>query len=470
MQNMTTQNEITRRELLGTVGRGSGSLLTAGLLTELFNMDKRVKAADTVIGSHHAPRAKNVIFLYMSGGVSHVDSFDPKPQLTKDHGKTMVPDGDREFSGQTVYFQKAHWNFQRYGQCGMPVSELFPHIGSCADDICLIRSMRTSHINHYESALGIHTGSFSVTRPSIGSWLSYGLGTENQSLPAVVVLCPSLPYAGTQLWTADFLPAFHQGTRVIPGEEPVANLRPIDPADLQSLELQRLAAMNRRHLVQRHDDPAGLGARIKSFETAFRMQIAAPEVFDLAGESSATLDQYGLEPGSTQGFAWQCLVARRLVERGVRFVELIDSGSNRNWDSHGNMQDHVARAKDVDKPIAGLLRDLKARGLLEDTLVVWTTEFGRPPYDSSAQGKGRGHQHACFSSWLAGAGVKPGMIYGATDPHGLSVQDNEVHVHDFHATILHLMGLDHTRLTYRHAGRDFRLTDVAGNVIQPVLA
>ena len=469
---MPTQSGITRRQLFQATGRGVGSVLAAGLFSDLLaqggagpvNEDPGVPRA-----SHFAPKAKRVIFLYMSGGVSHVDTFDPKPELTRVHGKTMIPEVGREFAGSSVFLQKAHWDFQRYGRCGMEISDLFPHIGQRADDICLIRSMRADHLNHYESALGIHTGSYSVTRPSIGSWLSYGLGTENRNLPSVVVLCSALPYAGAQNWGADFLPACHQGTRMVPGNEPIANLRPSTAADLQSFELARLAEMNRRHLDQRPADPAGLAARMRSFETAFGMQMAAPEALDISGESAETLDLYGLERGDTKSFAWQCLMARRLVERGVRFVELVSGGSSGNWDSHGNMQDHVPLARQVDRPIAGLLDDLKARGLLDETLVVWTTEFGRPPYDPSKEGKGRGHQHPVFSSWLAGAGVKGGTVYGKSDELGLSVAENEVHVHDFHATILHLMGLDHTRLTYRHAGRDFRLTDVAGNVVHPIL-
>jgi len=463
----------TRRQFLHASGGTFATLLGAGLLANLTADEARGANIDQPYPPrrpHFAPRAKQVIFLYMSGGVSHLESFDPKPQLSRDHGKTIVPGEGREFAGRTAYFQKPHWRFRRHGQCGMEVSEIFPHTATCVDDICLIRSMRTDHINHYESALGIHTGSFNVTRPSIGSWVSYGLGTENQNMPSAMVIAPALPYAGAQLWSSDFLPAAHQSTRVIPGPQPIANLEPSLPLELQSLELELLERMNQQHLAGRAGDTTGLSARIGTFQTAFGMQMEAPEIFDLAQESDSTLRMYGVESSSTRGFAWQCLMARRLVERGVRFVELIDSGSSANWDSHRNMQDHVPRARDVDQPIAALLKDLKSRGMLSETLVVWTTEFGRPPYDAAPDGKGRGHQHFAFSTWLAGGGVKPGVIHGATDEYGLSVIEDEVHVHDLHATILYLMGLDHERLTYRYAGRDFRLTDVSGTVVKPILA
>jgi hypothetical protein len=277
------------------------------------------------------------------------------------------------------------------------------------------------------------------------------------------------PYAGGQVWASDFLPGAHQGTLVVPGAEPVVNLRRRIPSmQLQELELGALGKMNRRHLAGRADDPL-LAARIKSFETAFGMQMELPDVFDLSKESDATLALYGLERGSTKGFAWQCLVARRLAERGVRFVELIDVGSSDNWDAHGDMLTHTPLARNVDQAIAGLLRDLKSRGMLEDTLVVWTTEFGRTPFNASADARGREHHHWVFSSWLAGAGVNAGTVYGASDDYGINVAKDPVHVHDFHATILHLMGLDHERLTFRQTGRDFRLTDVSGNVVQGLL-
>jgi hypothetical protein len=336
------------------------------------------------------------------------------------------------------------------------------------DDVCLINSMHGDHNDHFQATLGIHTGSVTFARPSIGSWVSYGLGTLNQNLPSFVVLAPYLPYAGTQVWSSDFLPGCHQGTRIIAGPEPIPDLeRRSQSLEIEQLELGLLDRFNRRHQQYHPGNPA-LAARIKSFETAFGMQQTMPEVLDISRETDATLNLYGLERGSTKGFAWQCLMARRMVERGVRFVELIDTGSSNNWDSHGDMRDHEHLAKNVDRPIAGLLKDLKSRGLLEDTLVVWTTEFGRTPVVDGP--KGRSHHNKCYTSWLAGAGVRGGMVYGKSDEFGDSVAENGVHVHDFHATILQLLGFDHTKLTFRHAGRDFRLTDVSGTVVKDILA
>ncbi|MGE3312917.1 MAG: DUF1501 domain-containing protein [Limisphaerales bacterium] len=420
---------------------------------------------------HFAPKARRVIFLYMSGGVSHVDSWDPKPRLFADHGRTVSVD---EFQGRkgdfTMFAKRPQWDFRPHGQCGTEVSSLFPHLAECVDDLCVIRSLTSDHTNHYEATLGIHTGSFTFARPSLGSWVSYGLGTVNRNLPSFVVIAPKTPYAGGQVWASDFLPGSHQGTLVVPGTEPVANLRRRVPeGSLQELELAAMARMNRDHLASRAGDPM-LSARMRSFETAFGMQMELPDVFDLSRESDSTLALYGLERGSTQGFAWQCLVARRLAERGVRFVELIDVGSSDNWDAHGDMLTHTPLARNVDQAVAGLLRDLKQRGMLEDTLVVWTTEFGRTPFNAAADAKGREHHHWVFSSWLAGAGVRPGTVHGESDDHGIRVARNGVHVHDFHATVLHLMGLDHERLTYRHTGRDFRLTDVAGEIVRGILA
>ena len=451
-----------------------GSVLFPGLLSQLLAEDAaRSNSSDPLLprAPHFPPKARRVIFLYMSGGVSHVDSWDYKPKLFADAGKTLAVD---EFQGRKgdfkMFAKRPQWEFARHGRCGTEVSSLFPHVAGCVDDLCVIRSMKSDHTNHYEATLGIHTGSFTFARPSIGSWVSYGLGTENRNLPSFVVIAPKTPYAGGQVWASDFLPGAHQGTLVLPGVEPVANIqRRVATSRLQELELAAMAKLNQRHLATRADDPL-LTARIKSFETAFGMQAEMPEVFDLSKESDATLKLYGLERGSTKGFAWQCLVARRLAERGVRFVELIDVGSSDNWDAHGDMLTHTPLAKNVDQAIAGLLRDLKSRGMLDDTLVVWTTEFGRTPFNNAADAKGREHHHWVFSSWLAGAGVKPGTVYGESDDYGINVAKNPVHVHDFHATILHLMGLDHERLTYRHTGRDYRLTDVAGNVVEGLLA
>jgi len=451
-----------------------GSTLLPGLVSQLLAEDGPARPSLDPLAPkrpHHAPKAKRVIFLYMSGGVSHVDSWDHRPRLFADAGKTVPVN---EFQGRkgsfNMYLKRPQWAFARHGQSGTEVSALFPHMAECVDDLCVIRSMKSDHTNHYEATLGIHTGSFTFARPSIGAWASYGLGTENRNLPSFIVIAPKTPYAGSQVWASDFLPGAHQGTLVSPGAEPVANIRRrVGTSRLQELELGLMAKMNARHLAARPED-ALLAARMKSFETAFGMQAEMPEVLDLSKESDATLKLYGLERGSTQGFGWQCLIARRLAERGVRFIELIDVGSSDNWDAHGDMLTHTPLARNVDQAAAGLLRDLKSRGMLDDTLVVWTTEFGRTPFNSAADARGREHHHWVFSSWLAGAGVKAGTVYGESDDYGINVGRDAVHVHDFHATILHLMGLDHERLTYRYSGRDFRLTDVAGEVVRGVLA
>lgn len=450
-----------------------GSVLLPGILSQLMAEERARGAIDPLAPKDPQlpAKAKRIIFLYMSGGVSHVDSWDYKPKLFADAGKTVSVN---EFQGRKgdfkMFVKKPQWDFAPHGQSGAYVSSLFPHMAECVDDLCLIRSMKSDHTNHYEATLGIHTGSFTFARPSIGAWVSYGLGTENKNLPSYIVIAPKTPYAGGQVWASDFLPGAHQGTLVVPGAEPVANIkRRVGSERLEELELGAMARMNQRHLAARADDPL-LTARIKSFETAFGMQAEMPEVFDLSKESDATLKLYGLERGSSKGFAWQCLVARRLAERGVRFIELIDVGSSDNWDAHGDMLTHAPLARNVDQPIAGLLRDLKARGMLDETLVVWTTEFGRTPFNNAADAKGREHHHWVYSSWMAGGGVKPGLVYGESDEYGINVAKDPMHVHDFHATILHLMGLNHEKLTYRHSGRDFRLTDVAGNVVSDILA
>lgn len=465
----------TRRQFLRSAV--AGSLLMPGIVQQLLAESGPASASaggDPLLprAPHFAGPAKRVIFLFMTGGVSHVDTFDHRPRLYSDVGREVKldhPEIKNRPGYERIFLKRPQWEFRRHGRCGAEVSELFPHVGSCMDDIALIRSMHTDHSNHYNATLGMHTGSFAFARPSLGSWVSYGLGTENRNLPSFVVIAPAQTYAGTQIYASDFLPGAHQGTLVVPGAEPVANIRPRIPASRQELELAALRRLDRRHLEARAADPA-LAARLHSFETAFGMQMAVPDAFDLKSETDATLDLYGLERGSTQGFGWQCLAARRLVERGVRFVELIDTGSSNNWDSHGDMMDHVRLARNVDRPIAGLLRDLRSRGLLEDTLVVWTTEFGRTPFNNTADAKGREHHNWAFSSWLAGAGIRAGLTYGETDEYGVRPAKDPVHVHDLHATILHLMGFDHERLVYRQSGRDFRLTDVAGKVVRGILA
>lgn len=455
----------TRRQVIRSLI--GGSLLLPGILADLLAAEESRQTGLNPLAPrqpHFPAKAKRVILLYMTGGLSHVDSFDPKPKLFADHGKTITTRrGDR-------YLSRPKWDFKPRGKCGTEISELFSHIGECADDLCVIRSMKNDHNDHFEATLGIHTGSVTFARPSIGSWVSYGLGTENQNLPSFLVLAPKLPYAGGQVWGSDFLPAVHQGTRILPGSEPIPNVtrRTVLP-ELQEMELGLLDFFNRKHLARREGDPL-LAARIKSFETAFGMQQEAPEAFDLSKESEATLKLYGLERGTAEGFAWQCLVARRLAERGVRFIELIDTGASNNWDAHGDLQTYLPLAKNVDQPIAGLLKDLKSRGMLEETLVVWTTEFGRTSFVDNPDKNGREHHSGVYSSWLAGGGVKGGISYGKSDDYGIEVASNLVHVHDFHATILHLLGLDHTKLTFRHAGRDFRLTDVHGRVIDDIIA
>ncbi len=450
-----------------------GSLLLPGIVSQLLAEDQAPSESDSLSPRlpHFSAKAKRVIFLYMSGGVSHVDSWDPKPKLVADAGKTVPVN---EFQGRkgefNMFLKRPQFEFSPHGQCGTEVSTLFPHMAKCVDDLCVIRSMKSDHTNHYEATLGIHTGSFTFARPSLGAWLSYGLGTVNRNLPSFVVIAPNSPYAGGQVWGSDFLPGSHQGTLVQPGPQPVANIqRRVVSNKLQELELAAMARMNHRHMESRASDGM-LSARMNSFETAFGMQTEMPEVFDLSQEDDQTLKMYGLSRGSTSGFGWQCLIARRLAERGVRFVELIDVGSSNNWDAHGDILTHVPLAKNVDLPIAGLLSDLKRRGMLEDTLVVWTSEFGRTPFNAAKEAAGREHHHWVFSSWLAGAGIKSGITYGESDEYGINVAKDPVHVHDFHATILHLMGLDHERLTYRHTGRDYRLTDVSGRVIKEILS
>lgn len=448
---------LNRRQTIRSLA--GGGLLLPGLLSEMLGST----AADPLSPKkpHYPAKAKQVIFLFMTGGVSHVDTFDPKPFLRQNH--------DQRHSKNRVY-KGADWEFRPYGQSGIEVSDLFPHTGEVIDDIAVVRSMTNINGDHFGATLGIHTGSATFNRPSIGSWVSYGLGTLNQNLPSFMVIAPEIPYAGGQVWGSDFLPVLHQGTRIVPGDEPIAHMSQRTSNNQQRTELDLLEYFNRQHLQGRERD-TNLSARIKSFETAFGMQVEAPEAFDLAKESDATLNMYGLERGSTDGFAWQCIVARRLVERGVRFVELIDGGTaiDHNWDTHAKMANYNRMAKNVDQPIGALIKDLKSRGMLDDTLVVWTTEFGRTPTCPSPGAEGRGHHAKVYSSWLAGGGVKGGVVYGSSDEMGFGIAENPVTVHDFQATILDRLGMDHERLTYRHAGRDFRLTDVHGHVVKDIL-
>jgi hypothetical protein len=470
---MNSNSRLTRREILRSFVGGSAMLpaIVAELSAQEQPRGNQTPATDPLAPRIPPlpPKAKRVIFLFSTGGVSHMDTFDYKARLFQADGRMTVPGGG--LSLETRPALRPRWPFRPGGRCGAMVSDLFPYLRDQMDDICLINSMTTDNNEHFQATLAMHTGSFFQARPSLGSWLSYGLGTYNRNLPSFVVFAPALPYAGTQVFANDFLPPYHQGTRVVPGPEPIPNLRrplaPREPAGLQQMELGLARTFNQNHW-QRHGQDAELAARIRTFETAFAMQTEAPEAFDLSRESNETLRLYGLDRGDTQSFAWQCLMARRLAERGVRFIELIDSGSAANWDAHSDMAAHEPMARKIDRPIAGLLRDLKRRGMLDDTLVVWTTEFGRTPGQDGA--RGRGHHPAVYSSWLAGGGVKGGIVYGKSDDIGATVAENKVHVHDFHATILHVMGFDHERFTYRYAGRDFRLTDVAGEVVHDILA
>ena len=463
---------LTRRESLQRMGTGMGVLGLAGILAQDGTL---ANAAPSQGGSasplapkaaHFAPRAKHVIHLFMNGGPSQVDTFDPKPALEKYNGQ-RPPGADLKTERKTGGLLMSPFKFKKYGESGIEVSDLFPHIGECIDDICVIRSMHTNIPNHEPSLLMMNSGETQPTRPAMGSWLLYGLGTENQNLPGFVVLCPGKPVVGPQLWSNSFLPGIFQGTHInhSGGVDPKKVIRHISNQNLtptaQRQQLDLLKKMNELHLARRGGRDNRLEARIESLEMAFRMQSEAQDVFDLAQETKETREAYG-----DGKFANGCLVARRLVESGVRMVQLY-YGNGQPWDDHGDIKAHANKAKDVDQPIAALIKDLKQRDLLKDTLIVWGGEFGRTPV--AENGNGRDHNHHGFSMWLAGGGAKGGMTYGATDEFGFAAAENKVHVHDLHATILHLMGLDHEKLTYRYSGRDFRLTDVHGRVVNDIV-
>ncbi|MFN0171636.1 MAG: DUF1501 domain-containing protein [Bryobacteraceae bacterium] len=465
------RTRLSRRALLRKSGAGLGWLGLQGLLAD-------VATAANPLGPkspHFAPRAKRVIFLFMHGGPSHLDTFDPKPRLDQDHGKPIPFKRSLTFGEDSVRgLMKSPWSFKPYGQSGIPVSELFPNVAQCADDLCVVRSMVGDGVDHGAALLQLHTGVFSFKRPSLGSWVLYGLGSENQNLPGFITIKPSLGHGGQNNWSSSFLPGEFQGTPIGNSglkveeieKEPVPYLQSKGlSADHQRYELDFIQNMNRAHASAREHDP-DLEARIESFELAFRMQAEAPEAFDVEKESEATKKLYGFDDPATRDFAWQCMLARRLSERGVRMVECWHSYK---WDQHSELfKLHTNNAKEVDKPVAGLLKDLKARGLLKDTLVIWGGEFGRTPWAQGADG--RDHNPYGYTIWMAGAGVKPGFIYGATDEFGYHAVENRMHLHDLHATLLHILGLDHQRLTYRWAGRDFRLTDVAGTLHPKILA
>ena len=416
------------------------------------------------------PKATQLVMVFLTGGFSHVDTFDPKPELRRRHGQPIPAFGLRPDEAKPLPLLGSRFEFRPSGRSGLPISDLFVRLREVADELCVIRSLHTDIVEHFQATLAMHTGSATVPLPSLGAWLSYGLGTLNPNLPAYVVLAEHLPYAGAQVWDCGFLPGEHQGVRIVPGDRPVADLDPAPrPATLRDLEAMLRRRLDEAHAAER-PGASDLGARLKSFEVARGMMREAPEVFHLARESDPVRARYGVGPGDRKSFAWQCLVARRLVERGVRVVELIDTGSHDNWDSHGDMETHRPKARRVDQALTALLQDLRQRGLLDSTLVAICTEFGRTPWSDGGNGKGRNHYAKAFTSLLAGAGVRGGMAYGQTDEFGAEIVKDPCHVHDYHATLLHLMGIDHEQLTYRYGGRDFRLTDVAGRVVREILA
>lgn len=455
---------FSRREMLARTGTGLGILGLAGILQNESAAAEIPKNPLAPKLGHHQAKAKHVIHLFMNGGPSQVDTFDPKPALEKYHGK-KPPAADLKTERGTGPLFKSPFKFTKAGKSGVEVSELYPELAKCIDDICVIRSMHTNVPNHEPSLLMMTCGNQQPIRPSMGSWLTYGLGTENQNLPGFVVLCPGKPVVGPQLWSNSFLPGVFQGCH-ISNLDPKKVIEHIEnrslSSDSQRKQLDLLNELNRLHKDRKGGDDQ-LDARIQSLEMAFRMQTEAVEAFDLNKEKAETRALYG------KGyFADACLIARRLVERGVRMVQIY-YGAGQPWDDHGNIEaGHRNKAKDSDKAAAALLIDLKRLGLLDETLVLWGGEFGRTP--TSEGGTGRDHNHHGFSVWLAGGGIKGGLAYGATDEFGFAAVEKKVHVHDLHATILHQMGIDHEKLTYRYSGRDFRLTDVHGTVIKDILA
>ena len=465
---------LNRRQMLCKIGGGFGALGLATMLADGGLLAPTAAAAESPRPDnplapkppHFAPRAKRVIFLFMNGGPSQADTFDPKPALEKYKGTRpdVVAKGtDRAKGGGLM---PSPFKFEKYGQSGIEVSELFPNIAKCIDDICVIRSMNTNTPNHEPSFLMMNSGETQPTRPSLGSWLTYGLGSENQNLPGYVVLCPGTPTVGPQLWGNSFLPGVHQGTHINNSTiDPKKIIQHITnqyvPRGVQRQQLDLLQQMNEAHDKERGGDDQ-LEARIASLEIAFRMQFAAQETFDLSRETAATRKEYG-----DGAFATGCLMARRLAERGVRMTQVY-FGGGQPWDDHADIQNHKNHAKLSDQAVAALLTDLKQTGLLDETLVVWGGEFGRTPMSEGQ--KGRDHNSKGFTMWLAGGGIKGGMVHGTSDEFGFAAAEKPVHVHDLHATILHCLGIDHERLTFRYSGRDFRLTDVSGVVQKDILA
>jgi uncharacterized protein (DUF1501 family) len=477
---------LTRRQLFGRAASGIGTVALASLLNEkLFaEASDPFKTNGVLPRLHFAPKAKRVIYLFMSGGPSHIDLFDYKPRLREHHGQELpgsVRMGQRitgMTSGQASFPCVAPmFKFAQHGKCGAWISELLPHIATVADNIAIVKSLNTEAINHDPAITFIQTGHQQPGRPSLGAWLSYGLGSENQNLPAFIVMISQgsgnkvdQPIF-SRLWGSGFLPSQHQGVRFRSGSDPVLYLS--NPAGIDGQTRRRmldgLGQLNRM-AAQAFGDPE-INTRIAQYEMAYRMQSAVPELTSLAGEAKKTIDMYGIDDkGVDGGFARNCLLARRMIERGVRFVQLM----HRGWDQHGNLPTQIrGQCKDVDRPSAALVTDLKQRGLLDDTLVIWGGEFGRTVYSQGALTKtnyGRDHHGRCFTMWLAGGGIKPGLTYGETDDYCYNIVKDPVPVHDFNATILHQLGVDHKKLTYRFQGRDFRLTDVHGNVVKGLLA
>ncbi|MDG0965319.1 MAG: DUF1501 domain-containing protein [Opitutales bacterium] len=461
--------ELSRRSLLKAVACGFGSLALTGLQQANALTSTSLLAKPALFPQ----KAKRVIFIFMAGGPSHVDTFDYKPELFSKDGKKIDFVGVRtntfgKESKRTL--MKPLWDFKQHGQCGKHVSSLFPHIAKHVDELAFIHSMHTEGVAHGPSTLFMHTGATNLVRPSMGSWISYGLGTENQNLPAFVTISPSSSKGGPRNYGNAFLPSIHQGTALgRAGDVSDAKIRNIENSMLSNRERKnRFDLLQGLNSVQNDSFPLNdnLEATIENYELAWRMQMEAPELTDLKEESKSTQKIYGIDEKETEYFGKQCLLARRMVERGVRFVSVnySDESANPRWDQHGNLAKHAVHARATDKPVAGLLQDLKSRGLLEDTLVWWGGEFGRTPF--SQNNDGRDHNPRGFTVFLAGGGIKPGFSYGATDEIGSVAVDKPVHMHDLHATLLHALGLDHERLTYRHSGRDFRLTDVHGSVVE----
>ncbi|MCA9217168.1 MAG: DUF1501 domain-containing protein [Planctomycetales bacterium] len=454
---------FNRREMLRFGGSGFGALAFAGMANQLSAKEtgdsvRENFASPTSPREPHFPaKAKRVIFMFMQGGPSHVDTFDHKPELKSLHGKTA--------GKQNGKLMASPWDFTPCGESGLMISELFPNLGKHADHMCLINSMHTDNPAHPVATLMAHTGALNFVRPSMGSWVLYGLGTENQDLPGFITINPPGNLGGAQNYGSAFLPAAFQGTRVNVGGDPIANIRGKKDPRRQRRQLDLIQSMN-KDLVARSKDESLVDGIIDSYELAFRMQSSVPDLVDIAGESEATKERYGINAKETSNFGMQCLMARRLSEAGVRFIEI----ATRGWDQHNNLKTALAKnCHSIDQPIAALMSDLEQRGMLDETLIVWTGEFGRTPAEQNNFG-GRRHNNRGFTTWLAGGGVKGGIRYGSTDPTGDTAIENKVHTHDLHATILHFLGLDHTKLTYRYSGRDFRLTDVYGNVVKEIVA